>query len=778
MSWLSADAEMTKKTVAGEEARDSAGALSDAFREALAKLEAFPRLRGDQRAQRLGELWGRVKNAGLENDPGMRRIWYEIQAWELVPARTEPGPDRRTRPMSTVVTESAPDEAEQPDKHQKERWQPRFKLEDGSEYPDRVRLREEPAFFVYLASRVSATTSPVHRATYADILWEMQGGYKYALIAARAYLDSLPVLPFASERPDRYDVALRALQLALKLRNQALLTDAKQALFDELELSKKEEYTVPQSLELAYRLLQMPKERVEHAEIERGRRYLEAAAACYRDKGGTWPFHAFRALMLAAKFARRLGDSDGEWQALLSAGDVIEEQAAEAEAQGSSIVTAGFLEHAVKHYADIGASDRLERVKLRLRQAYEAAQPKFKPIALSVPIDMQADDTYAEKLVAMAPAESLAAFLSRLNKRIPSKDEVRALVEQFPLQRLFPRANVKDSRRIAESVTEEEKSYAALCDCYGVQASVLGLLLARLYRRLADAGRWTADSIVDFLASGVAFDEDKLPLLRTGVERYFARDYISAIHVLVPQIEDILRRLLGKMGLPTTSFDSKTRATREKPLGEVLEVQQLKEGLGEDLWFYLKFLFTEQLGENLRNDIAHGLLGEGRAREPLATLVVDALLTLRTLSISPAVEVAQEEEGARSMLSVVRDTTAAPATESPDEQSRIEQMPSAAWIRVMTDRIVHEFHPLKVILFGSHARGGARPDSDIDLLVVFPAVEDKRQQAVEIGKALADLPVAKDIIVTDLEEIGRRRGQISDVFYDALREGRVLFDRE
>jgi predicted nucleotidyltransferase len=41
-------------------------------------------------------------------------------------------------------------------------------------------------------------------------------------------------------------------------------------------------------------------------------------------------------------------------------------------------------------------------------------------------------------------------------------------------------------------------------------------------------------------------------------------------------------------------------------------------------------------------------------------------------------------------------------------------------INEMTRRIVERFDPLQVILFGSHARGEAHADSDVDLLVVFP----------------------------------------------------------
>src|SRR3954453_14586701 len=76
-----------------------------------------------------------------------------------------------------------------------------------------------------------------------------------------------------------------------------------------------------------------------------------------------------------------------------------------------------------------------------------------------------------------------------------------------------------------------------------------------------------------------------------------------------------------------------------------------------------------------------------------------------------------------------------------------------AIIQEMTRRIVARFDPLQVILFGSRARGDAHADSDVDLLVVFPHVENTRTAAVAILDELSDLRVFKDIVVTTPDEI-------------------------
>ncbi len=97
------------------------------------------------------------------------------------------------------------------------------------------------------------------------------------------------------------------------------------------------------------------------------------------------------------------------------------------------------------------------------------------------------------------------------------------------------------------------------------------------------------------------------------------------------------------------------------------------------------------------------------------------------------------------------------------------------FISIMTDRIVQDFDPLQIILFGSQARGDADRHSDIDMLVVFSELADKRKTALDIMRALSDLPVAKDILVSTPEELERSRTRIGSVLRYAQQEGKVLW---
>jgi len=95
----------------------------------------------------------------------------------------------------------------------------------------------------------------------------------------------------------------------------------------------------------------------------------------------------------------------------------------------------------------------------------------------------------------------------------------------------------------------------------------------------------------------------------------------------------------------------------------------------------------------------------------------------------------------------------------------------------MVKRITRRFNPDKIILFGSHARGDAGPDSDVDLLIVMRVKGANRDKALDIRGALRGINVPKDIIVTTPEDFAWRKDIVGTIEHPAAREGRLLHAR-
>lgn len=95
----------------------------------------------------------------------------------------------------------------------------------------------------------------------------------------------------------------------------------------------------------------------------------------------------------------------------------------------------------------------------------------------------------------------------------------------------------------------------------------------------------------------------------------------------------------------------------------------------------------------------------------------------------------------------------------------------------MVRRIVERFNPEKVILFGSHARGTAGPDSDVDLLVIMSVTGSKHAQRLRIREALSGIGLSKDVVLATPDEVSRYGDLVGTVLRPALQEGKVLYDR-
>ena len=96
-------------------------------------------------------------------------------------------------------------------------------------------------------------------------------------------------------------------------------------------------------------------------------------------------------------------------------------------------------------------------------------------------------------------------------------------------------------------------------------------------------------------------------------------------------------------------------------------------------------------------------------------------------------------------------------------------------IQDFVDKVVEQFAPHRVVLFGSYARGNATPDSDVDLLVIMPTQKEAVEQAVEIRQCIRrSFPL--DLIVKTPADVSWRLSHHDCFLRSVMAEGKTLYE--
>lgn len=93
----------------------------------------------------------------------------------------------------------------------------------------------------------------------------------------------------------------------------------------------------------------------------------------------------------------------------------------------------------------------------------------------------------------------------------------------------------------------------------------------------------------------------------------------------------------------------------------------------------------------------------------------------------------------------------------------------------LVQRIVDAVHPLRIILFGSAARGEMGPNSDVDLLVVMPEGTHRLHAAMDLYGRLRGIRVPFDLLVATPDDLETHGGNPGLVYRTVLAEGRTVY---
>ncbi|MCL1810986.1 MAG: nucleotidyltransferase domain-containing protein [Methanomassiliicoccaceae archaeon] len=94
----------------------------------------------------------------------------------------------------------------------------------------------------------------------------------------------------------------------------------------------------------------------------------------------------------------------------------------------------------------------------------------------------------------------------------------------------------------------------------------------------------------------------------------------------------------------------------------------------------------------------------------------------------------------------------------------------------VVERIAAEFDPEKIIIFGSVAKGDAKPQSDLDILVVMNTELSYYRRAPEVRQKLLGIPLAMDILVATPEEFHMYKDDDRFFIKDIVKTGKIAYE--
>lgn len=166
------------------------------------------------------------------------------------------------------------------------------------------------------------------------------------------------------------------------------------------------------------------------------------------------------------------------------------------------------------------------------------------------------------------------------------------------------------------------------------QQLIMDMYLDRIMSMLKNndlsKNKLTFKKLSDYFSKSKIIDSKKLEIILVGLERYFKKDYVSAMHILVPQFEAVLLDIAQRCGIDIVALDPKMdTATRTRVLSEHhLESSEFINLFGEDFCRQVKFILFEPLGYKIRHKIAHGEISPEACNFRNANLILYLYLVL------------------------------------------------------------------------------------------------------------------------------------------------------
>ncbi|WP_323593578.1 DUF4209 domain-containing protein [Aliarcobacter butzleri] len=459
------------------------------------------------------------------------------------------------------------------------------------------------------------------KARIADTLWYLKRGFPFVKIAIENYM-KLPLDPDnlhvdtknSFERAIRISISTKQNDLLEVIQNLLIQTFHKSKVEDNFHCNHLNDLLLIANINIDSNLNIIQK--------------LEEFAQAFEDRGD-W------------RTAREYYQSAKQWFKKLSdihninrtTTKVAETFVSEAESRkDSQMVAAKFYENAIQEYRSIPNTQRANfNVDSRIEEIYQSMVSSNKLVHGELQkletegIDIsKLINNSIERIENKNFEEALIIFANiTTNPKYESiKNSSKKILESTSISRLFDCTHYSSDGRvigITKGGLDNSESYnqqleSQMRQQYSIE---LGLIIQGsvipAFEQLTKDHAFRKEYLVSLCSNSSIVPRDRSLIWAEGLYFGFERNFLVSTHLLIPQIEHLIRVILKQENIQTTVLDAQGIET-EKGLSKLFEEQKLNVLIGMDLLFDLKSLLTDNMGYNLRNNIAHGLSEHGTFR--------------------------------------------------------------------------------------------------------------------------------------------------------------------
>jgi len=509
--------------------------------------------------------------------------------------------------------------------------------EGRNEFPNLALLNSENVD--EWACLAESLNQPYIKARFADAVWELgkrlgstrKDIYRFGRVASESYLE-VAARP-GSTPLEILNAAPRSIQLAMQLGAGDLVDRGYEFLMqyaDSVDQAHIGLWGVPFDRLLGLNgLSDAQRDRI----LERHAQRFEATVASG---------DIFRMEVVGPSFAKYFYDRQ-QYQRAKEITFAYGEEILNGSASLDASLATHHIQGVLEAYRRVGLKEETDRVRLLLEEKGKGVLDGMKSQRVELKLNLDAiDSAIAEMIDVSNPLVALYRLASNCAPHPERLEaEFEAATEGLLYHRLIPVSIIGDDGLTVTTIgtydqDKEGRLVMELARDMNLKTTFFLSGLEEWKKKFELGGIPDTPSLFDSLL----IPPDRVTLFREGLLAFEQEDYVKCIHVLVFQVENSLRELLRILDRPVSK--STDDGNQPKNMNDVLHDPVVKDALDPKLWSFLKVLYTDNRGMNLRNLVAHGVAPAGAFNRVNAALVVQSVVFLALIR-DEAMYVAREQ---------------------------------------------------------------------------------------------------------------------------------------